>query len=55
MKTNGTSEIKKKKQKILKTGKEYSEKMPDRDVEAGSDSNPPGRRFEKGYLVEKPE
>jgi len=55
MKTNCTAEIKKKKQKKLKTGNEYPEKTSYRDAEAGSDNNPAGRRFEKGYLVEKPE
>jgi len=55
MKTNRTSETKKKKQKKLVRGNEYPEKTPVRDAHAGSDSNPVGRRFEKGYLVEKPE
>jgi hypothetical protein len=55
MKTHRPPETRLRKQRKRKSGNERPEKTEARDAQAASDSSFPGRRFEKGYLVEKPE
>jgi hypothetical protein len=55
MKTNHTAEIKAKNPRKKKSRSDCNEKLSRRHAQSVADDNLTGRRFEKGYIVEKPE